>query len=197
MHSGFRVIWDSHVRGFQISFVRVFWVVSPKESDMNFPRAFAAISCVFVFVGIDATAIAQEGIVVGWGDNAYGQSIAPTDLGLCTQIAAGSYHTAVIQLVGNVKAWGYNSHGQTDVPTGLGACTQIAAGERYTVALREDGIVRAWGYNSDGQCNIPSDLGVCTQIASGLNHTIALTQKGVVRTWGNNWAVDLPRFGGH
>ena len=188
MHSGFRVIWDSHVRGFQISFVRVFWVVSPKESDMNFPRAFAAISCVFVFVGIDVTAIAQEGIVVGWGSNAYGKSIAPTDLGPCTQIAAGSYHTAVIQLVGNVKAWGYNSHGQTDVPTGLGACTQIAGGERHTVALREDGIVRAWGIDVDGQCSIPSDLGVCTQIASGLNHTIALTQKGVVRTWGNNWA---------
>ena len=141
---------------------------------MNFPRAFAAISCVFVFVGIDATAIAQEGIVVGWGSNTYGESIAPTDLGQCTQIAAGSYHTAVIQLVGNVKAWGYNSHGQTDVPTGLGACTQIAAGERHTVALQQSGIVRAWGYNVQGQCNIPSDLGVCTQIAGGGAHTIAI-----------------------
>ena len=187
MNSGFRVIWDSHVRGFQISFVPVFWVVSPKESDMNFPRALAAISCVFVFVGIDATAIAQEGIVVGWGANGYGQTIAPTDLGPCTQIAAGGYHTAVIQLVGNVKAWGYNSHGQTDVPTGLGACTQIAAGERHTVALREDGIVRAWGSDVEGQCSIPSDLGVCTQIASGQYHTIALTQEGVVRAWGYNY----------
>ena len=153
---------------------------------MNFPRAFAAISCVFVFVGIDATAIAQEGIVVGWGSNTYGESIAPTDLGQCTQIAAGSYHTAVIQLVGNVKAWGYNSHGQTDVPTGLGACTQIAAGERHTVALQQSGIVRAWGYNDYGQCNIPSDLGVCTQIAGGERHTIALQQSGIVRAWGYN-----------
>ena len=154
---------------------------------MNFPRAFAAISCVFVFVGIDATAIAQEGIVVGWGSNTYGESIAPTDLGQCTQIAAGSYHTAVIQLVGNVKAWGYNSHGQTDVPTGLGACTQIAAGERHTVALQQSGIVRAWGNNGSGQCNIPSDLGVCTQIAGGAWHTIAIQQSGFVRAWGDNF----------
>ena len=189
MHSGFRVIWDSHVRGFQISFVRVFWVVFPKESDMNFPRAFAAISCVFVFVGIDATAIAQEGdvqIVAAWGYNGNGQCNIPSDLGVCTQIAGGGNHTIAIQQSGIVRAWGYNDFGQCDIPSDLGVCTQIAGGAYHTIAIQQSGIVRAWGDNNNGQCNIPSDLGVCTQIAGGVYHTIAIQQSGIVRAWGRN-----------
>ena len=185
MHSGFRVIWDSHVRGFQISFVRVFWVVFPKESDMNFPRAFAAISCVFVFVGIDATAIAQEGdvqIVAAWGYNGNGQCNIPSDLGVCTQIAGGGEHTIAIQQSGIVRTWGYNLYGQCNIPSDLGVCTQIAAGGYHTIAIQQSGTVRAWGYNVYGQCYIPSNLGLCTKLATGGGHSIALFPPTVLNT---------------
>ena len=128
----------------------------------------------------------QSGLLRAWVYNGNGQCNIPSDLGICTQIAGGGYHTIAIQQSGIVRAWGWNIYGQCEIPSDLGACTQIAGGYAHTIAIQQSGFVRAWGNNDFGQGNIPSDLGVCTQIAGGGYHTIAIQQSGLVRAWGYN-----------
>ena len=97
-----------------------------------------------------------------WGNNWYGQTNIPDDLGPCTAISSGTAHTLALRSDGTVRAWGYNDLGQCNIPTDLGPCTAIAGGAYHSVALRAGGMVRVWGNNSDGQLNIPPDLGTCT-----------------------------------
>jgi hypothetical protein len=76
----------------------------------------------------------------------FGQSIVPTELGACTAIAAGGYHTVAIRADGSVAAFGAGStastidpnHGQSVVPDALRlpyAATRIAAGGRHTLVI--------------------------------------------------------------
>ena len=122
--------------------------------------------------------------VGAWGYNLYGQTDIPTNLGPCTAIAGGFYHTIALRTDGSVRAWGGNNYGQCNIPTDLGPCSAISGGVFHTIALRTDGTVGAWGYNLYGQTDIPTDLGPCTAIAGGLYHTIALRTDGTVKAWG-------------
>jgi alpha-tubulin suppressor-like RCC1 family protein len=126
------------------------------------------------------------GVVRAWGDNYFGQSTVPTDLGACTAVAGGTYHSLAVRKDGGVRAWGDNTYGQSTVPTDLGACTAVAGGDRHSLAVRKDGGVRAWGDNTFGQSNVPTDLGACTAVAGGFRHSLALRLDGGVRAWGYN-----------
>ena len=63
----------------------------------------------------------SDGTVIGWGANAYSQSIPPADLGLTNIVAmaAGNNFSMALRSNGTVLAWGYASYGATDVPQGL------------------------------------------------------------------------------
>ena len=103
-------------------------------------------------------ALKNDGSVVAWGNNGYGQlgdgtttdRLSPTAVpGLTgvTAIAAGGHHTVALRYDGTVVAWGRNSNGQlgdgtttdrlspTAVP-GLTGVTAIVAGDYHTVALK-------------------------------------------------------------
>ena len=121
-----------------------------------------------------------------WGYNAYGQCNTPADLGACSRVAGGGYHTIALRIDGGVRCWGDNPYGQCNTPADLGACSSVAGGDYHSVALRSDGGVRCWGYNNYGACNTPADLGPCLSIAGGGDHTIALRSDGGVRCWGRN-----------
>jgi hypothetical protein len=115
------------------------------------------------------------GVVRAWGENYFGQSTVPTDLGACTAVAGGTFHSLALRQDGVVRAWGDNVQGQCDVPTDLGACTAVAGGGYHSLAVRQDGGVRAWGNNDYGQSTVPTDLGACTAVAAGGFHSLALT----------------------
>ena len=127
---------------------------------------------------LHTVALKDDGTVLAWGYNAYGQLGDGTSTyrntpvqvsgltGIITQIAAGGSHTVALKNDGTVTtvwAWGLNSSGQlgdgtmadSDTPvqvSGLtGIITQIAAGGSHTVALKNGGTVWAWGLNSSGQ----------------------------------------------
>ena len=141
-------------------------------------RAKSGLVAAFL-AGTSAGVVAQnthaDGLVRCWGLNTYGQCYTPADLGSCSSIAGGAFHTIALRIDGGVRCWGagltntgsFPNFGQCNTPTDLGPCLSIAGGGYHTIALRSDGGVRCWGWNRDGQCNTPADLGPCLSIAGG------------------------------
>ena len=121
-------------------------------------------------------------MVMAWGDNAYGQTNAPTDLSNVVALAAGDYHTAALRLDSTLVTWG--SSGEIQVPAGLSNVIAIAAGAYFTVALKSDRTVVAWGGDRYGQTNVPSNLSNVVAIAAGTAHSLAVKQDGTVIAWG-------------
>lgn len=120
----------------------------------------------------------QEGVVVGWGFNEFGQAT----VGLETD-----------QTTGVVRPW---------------SAIQVAAGYAHSMRLyreqrdgfeRDGGAVDCWGDNSFGQCWVPEEVRhpyrsatdptldrPVVQIAAGYNFSIALMRDGTLRGWGDN-----------
>ena len=97
------------------------------------------------------------GLVRCWGYNGYGQTDVPADLGLVTQVSAGTFkHSCAVTVAGLVRCWGYNGDGRSDVPADLGLVTQVSAGDAHSCALTISGLVRCWGSNGSGETAVPS-----------------------------------------
>ena len=118
-------------------------------------------------------AITSSGVIVVEGDNWFGQTLIPANLGPCTDIAAGLNSILVIRTDGIVVAWGNNEFGQcgsTDERTGpdfnnngdsrngaywvkstLGPCKAISSsqdpqyGNSISMGIRRNGTVVSWG----------------------------------------------------
>ena len=129
-------------------------------------------------------ALKNDGTVLTWGSNVYGQLGNGTKTGSSVPIAvindvkaiaAGGGHTVALKTDGTVWAWGRNNYGQlgdettTDrlspvqvkisgVP--LNNVKAIAACNANTIALKNDGTVWIWGSNANGQLGygIPGNL---------------------------------------
>ncbi|MGB0583106.1 MAG: RCC1 domain-containing protein, partial [Limisphaerales bacterium] len=105
------------------------------------------------FIDVDAgknhtVGLLEDGQVVCWGDNSFGQSRVAANVGKCIMIAAGDNHTVVLQADGTVLAWGANRTGQSKVPDDLGPCVAISAATERSAAIRADGSISGWGYGS-------------------------------------------------
>ena len=165
---------------------------------------------------LDGTVVCWGAGLVGQQSPNYGQSITPQNLGPCTKVSAGHYHTLALQRSGIVRAWGAGQNdaifpnlGQSAVPN-IGPCTDIAAGGYHSVAIKYGGVngaglVVAWGAGKTntsfqtewGQSIVPVTLGTCTRVAAGVFHTVALKLDGTVRAFGagtTNTGI-FPRFG--
>ena len=118
-------------------------------------------TCTQISAGYAHTmALQTGGIVVAWGAGTttqtsggtsgleFGQSIVPSTLGTCTQIAAGGAHSMALKSNATVVAWGNNGNGQCTVPATLGTCTKIAAGLYHSAAIQNNSLVVAWGNNA-------------------------------------------------
>lgn len=138
--------------------------------------------------------VSAQPMVVGWGDDTYGQIDIPLGLTNVMAIAAGAYHSLALMSNGTVVAWGAGTtstgldddFGQSLIPTGLTNVTAISAGGLYNVALKSNGTVLAWGYNNDGETNVPNGLTNVIAIAAGSSHSLALKSDGTVVAWGYN-----------
>jgi len=124
-------------------------------------------------------ALASDGTVYTWGNNAFGQ------------LGNGNYTDSNVP-VAVITSGVLN--GKT--------ITQVAAVGNHSIALASDGTVYTWGYNLYGQLgngnNTNSNEPVAvvtsgvlsgktiTQVAGGEYHSIALASDGTVYTWGNN-----------
>src|SRR2546422_418809 len=71
-------------------------------------------------------ALKQDGTVVAWGDNFYGQSSLPVGLSNVVAVGAGVYHSLALKRDGTVVAWGNNDYGQGVAPDNLGNVVAIS-----------------------------------------------------------------------
>ncbi|MBL9133835.1 MAG: hypothetical protein JNG86_21670, partial [Verrucomicrobiaceae bacterium] len=127
----------------------------------------------------------NDGSVVAWGVNNYGQLNVPAGLSAVSAVAAGYHWGMALKMDGTVSAWGNNDNGQTSIPVGLNA-TAIAAGQNHALAVKSDGTVAAWGYNGSGQCNVPAGLTNVVAVGGGSEHSVALKADGTVVAWGSS-----------
>ena len=130
-------------------------------------------------------ALASDGTVYAWGNNASGE------LGNNTT-TSNTVPVAVNMLSGTSALAGKSVIG-------------IAAGGYHSLALASDGTVYAWGYNADGELGANSTVdshapvavntvigssGLAgksvTAISAGRNHGLALASDGTVYSWGYN-----------
>jgi len=80
-------------------------------------------------------ALTSNGTVVAWGNNHYGETGVPNDLGNVVAIAAAEHLSLALKRDGTVAAWGGNYFGQTSVPVGLSNVVAIAAGGWFSMAI--------------------------------------------------------------
>jgi alpha-tubulin suppressor-like RCC1 family protein len=92
--------------------------------------------------GFRSLVLKQDGSVIAWGNNVYGQNTVPAGLRGVIAIAtpaagdaeAGG-HNLALKADGTVVALGLNNSGQCAVPSGLSNVISIAAGEYHRLAL--------------------------------------------------------------
>ena len=132
----------------------------------------------------------MNGSVVCWGNNDYGQSVAPS--GSFTQVSTGNRHSCGVRADGSVVCWGHNGEGQSVAPSG--SFTQVSTAWEHTCGLRSDGSVVCWGNNDWGQVVAPS--GSFTQVSTGNRHSCGVRADGSVACWGNNdWGQSVAPSG--
>jgi alpha-tubulin suppressor-like RCC1 family protein len=131
-------------------------------------------------------ALKNDGTVVAWGLNDFGQSTVPAGLSGVVAISAAGNRTLALKNDGTVVAWGQNDYGQSVVPAGLSEVGAIAAGPHHTFALRNDGTLVGWGYDQWGQAGTAAGSTRFAAVAGGYAHTLALHADGTVVAWGGN-----------
>ena len=125
----------------------------------------------------------NDGTIVAWGNNSYGQLSIPAGL-VATKIAAGSLHNVALRPNGSVVGWGA---WQAGIPSGTSSgIVDIDAGYEHSFAWNASGTLYAWGRNDFGQATVPAALPATKQADGGWRSSMALGTDGVVRAWGNN-----------
>jgi hypothetical protein len=127
----------------------------------------------------------DNGTIISWGRNTYGQTSVPAGLSNVTAISAGFDHTVALKSDGSVVAWGDNTYGQSVVPECLSNVIAVASSGNDTFALTKDGTVIGWGNNANEQLNIPAGLSNVVGIAAGTFNGFAIKEDGSVVQWGN------------
>lgn len=155
-----------------------------RSACTNFPAFMRWTLLCLVGLSIGTYLNAAPPRVVAWGDNTFGQTNVPANLGNIKAIASGYIDGLALLSNGTVVVWGDNSAAQTNSITSLTNAIAIAAGSAHCLALRSNGTVYGWGLNNYGQATPPTGLTNVIAIACGANHSVALRSNGTVVAWG-------------
>ena len=131
-----------------------------------------------------ALAIREDGTVVGWGLNLYGQTNVPIGLKNSVAISAGKNFSIALNRKGEVSVWGDGRDGQTTVPDIARDVVAISAGVSHALALRHDGTVVRWGQSN---ATMPDNLTNVSRIAAGggkFDRNLVLRKDGTLLGWG-------------
>lgn len=129
-------------------------------------------------------------LLVGWGENTYGQVTVPANGFEPVGVAGGNNHTLVLRSDGTVRMFGSTPVG---VPAGLGAVAKVVASYDQSYAIRTDGSLVAWSNNSASV--VPPDLGPVIAVSGGPSHTLVVKPDGTVTGWGASYSGLVPPVG--
>lgn len=131
-------------------------------------------------------AVRDDGTLLCWGYDQYGQSTVPAGLTSVVQVSNASISTCALKADGTVVCWGYPYVGTTTVPAGLASVAQMSQGlGDHVCAVTAGGTVVCWGNNPYGEINVPRGLTSVVQVSAGGYHTCALKADGTVVCWGD------------
>lgn len=137
-------------------------------------------------LGGHGMAVKSDRSLVGWGNDSYGETSPPPDLGPVVDVDAGFYFTVALKQDGTVAVWGNTDSGQGDIPEGLSDVVAVSAGNSHILALKQDGTVVGWGSDNFGEASPPPGLKDVIAIDAGYSHSLALLSNGTVVAWGRN-----------
>lgn len=148
-------------------------------------------------------ALGNNGSIVAWGDNLWGQCDIPLPNMNFVAIAAGAGHNLGLKADGTIVAWGRPSDGACDVPEPNSDFIAIAAAGLegmmgyhcyHSLGLKADGSIVAWGNNRTGQCNVPEPNADFVAITAGYTsfphvidpagYSMGLKSDGSIVFWG-------------
>ena len=145
--------------------------------------------------GSHSLALLNDGSVIAWGLNSFGQADVPADARVgVVDIAAGGFFSLALKADGSLIAWGMDSYDELDVPTPDGndqsKIIAIDSGFSHSLALKNDGTVVAWG--SLPNVLEPEEGEDFVSIAAGFNSSLALTSSGAVVAWNKYGHINVP-----
>lgn len=146
---------------------------------------------------VTVTSLAQQ--VIGWGDNQYGQTSIPSDLGTVVDIASYGHYAAAVKADGTVAEWDSyvtSTWPPRPLPSWIANVSRLAMGYSFTVALKGDGTVTLWE-GKGGEIDI---LGGIVAVAASQYDIVALRDDGTVVTvpgmaWDNGRPCAMPAPG--
>lgn len=154
------------------------------------PDAWTDVSTGYLHTcGIDET-----GHAACWGNNTYGQRDLVIDDDVW-QIAAGGYHTCVLNGWGEAFCNGYDGQNQASPPAEF--FVDISAGLYHTCGLRIGGDILCWGSDGYGQTRGGGPIQALrpgeefVDVEAGHQHTCGVTNYGTVYCWGRGSSGQL------
>ena len=84
-------------------------------------------------------ALRDDGTVVAWGDNEFGQRNIPAELSNVVAISAGHLHSVALKADGTVVAWSRKDRDEATVPIEVRNVVSIAADDFHNLALIGNG----------------------------------------------------------
>lgn len=141
-----------------------------------------------------------SGIIVGWGDDEYGQVSGAPSGNNFVRVAAGFGFSAAIDADGDLYTWGRSSYGLNAGPLISGSpapytYTEVSCGYDHGVALTSDYKLVTWGNHCSGSPGAyspynndpPNETNVTyTAVAAGENFSLALRADGSILAWGGD-----------
>lgn len=136
--------------------------------------------------GHHAIAVREDGRVLAWGTEGFGEASIPADFTTAIGVAAGDTFSVVLRADGTVTNLGYLDPTVAGKPALLSGVLAISARNDHVLTLRTDRTVAAWGGNSAGQSLPPLDNTDFVAAVAGSFHNLALKANGTVVAWGRN-----------
>jgi hypothetical protein len=169
-----------------------FWGLNAGEITATLPTPPPGRSYTKIATGDrHALILRDDGILIGLGDNTWGQCNIPIlPAGVTFVDIATNLHSLGLLSNGEILAWGQNVYFQCNVPP-------LPQGTRYTqvgttatgsMALRSDGKLIYWGdpFNFNGSLPEAPPNHHFTDVTVGSGHALGLDSSGTLQHWGSS-----------